>query len=269
MSRTLDGPEVTKLVAIIAAEAPGSGAALRELRKMAGLSQRAVAEAIGLSKTVLSHYEAERHRPKADVLRNMLLTLRVDIRIVSAHLGGTVALDVNTDLQSAVLKVSQTVASLPDADAETIEEALLERYGAHIIAAQVAKALAGDAKAAGFVLERGDRLRDERRRQKHSDGANTSAAQFIQHPRSAIDTSIFEDEPERDEAHSANTPESIFAPAIPRDAGREAPEPIIEKSHGDPDGPFGAEPFVNAGDEQPSRRRGRSLIASLGLPSFT
>ena len=269
MPKVLNAPDLITNLEAIAAQAPGWGAALRSIRERSGLSLETVARAVGRNRSSILNWQLEKHKAPLDLLAKALLAMGVDAQLIEKAWGGPIqaieSADPHADARSAERDITELLRSKPDATPDEVERAIHEKFGGRIIAAQAKKALAGDTRAAAFMTERADRLR----RQKHSDGTNTSAAQFIQHPRSAIDTSIFEDEPERDEALSANTPENTFAPATPRDARPSAPEPIEEKPHGDPDGPFGAEPFVNAGDEQPSRRRGRSLIASLGLPSFT
>lgn len=41
---------------------------IRELRKEKGLSQKSLAEALGMTERVIRYYEAKQHRPDLDVL---------------------------------------------------------------------------------------------------------------------------------------------------------------------------------------------------------
>lgn len=53
------------------------GSAVRELRHSAGLSQRELAELVGIQHTYLSHIEANRREPTLRVLRQIAAALRL------------------------------------------------------------------------------------------------------------------------------------------------------------------------------------------------
>jgi hypothetical protein len=76
-------------------------------------------------------------------------------------------LDAHTDAKNAALKVAEVILSMPGADADELEAMLHEKLDVRIIAAQGAKALTGDTKAASFFLQRGDAIRDQRRRERN------------------------------------------------------------------------------------------------------
>jgi transcriptional regulator with XRE-family HTH domain len=165
MRKILDAknPKVVQAVEVVARRAPGFGSAFRELRTLAGLSQAAVARALDINETAVSHWEKNRHTPTLEVLRRALFAMRIDIRLLQEHFGADMAAYVSTDSKDAAFKVAEVIVSMKDADLDELEAALFDRFGPMIIAAQVKKALEGDTRAAEWVLQRNARYKRSQR----------------------------------------------------------------------------------------------------------
>lgn len=56
-----------------------SGAAIRDRRKAAGLTQRQLAEQFGYQITAISHWEAGRHNPASGVLLDLARVLKCQV----------------------------------------------------------------------------------------------------------------------------------------------------------------------------------------------
>jgi transcriptional regulator with XRE-family HTH domain len=53
------------------------GKKLKELRKQSGMTQRQLADKLGITKSVVSYYELSERTPSADVLKDIALIFRV------------------------------------------------------------------------------------------------------------------------------------------------------------------------------------------------
>jgi transcriptional regulator with XRE-family HTH domain len=183
MRKILDAknPKVVQAVEVIARRAPGFGSAFRDLRKLAGLSQAAVAKALEVNSAAVSHWESNRHCPTLEVLRRALFTMHVDVRLLQEHFGADMTAYVSTDTKEAAFKVAEVIVSMKDANLDEIEAAMFDRFGPMIIAAQVKKALDGDTKAAEWVLQRNTRrrmVRNQTSAQTNDNGADSQTATY-------------------------------------------------------------------------------------------
>jgi hypothetical protein len=77
-------------------------------------------------------------------------------KVVNAH----------TDPKSAALKIAEQLLEMPGADPATIEDMIHDTLDMAVITSQGLKGLAGDARSAALFLERGDRRREERQRER-------------------------------------------------------------------------------------------------------
>ena len=247
--------ELPKLLQLIRAGKSGWGRALRDIRKMSGLSQQQLANLMKLHRTTIGGWEGEKYRPASvAVVCKVLTEMRVDSRLLDQVFSGGMEGDdrANPHTDSETLKLALAALDAIIESSGDAEERAMYTVQKEIITAQYRKAKAGDARAATFVLSWIEKLIEEKRRQRHSDSANTSASQFRQRPRSEVDESIFEDD----------SPESASAPGDRRSAS----EPTVDPPRYDEafPGPSkeNTEPFLHDGEQPPRiiRRHSGRLV---------
>jgi transcriptional regulator with XRE-family HTH domain len=167
----LDGPVVEAQVEAVVQGLPGWGAALRALRrKENNLTASRLAQLVGCGCSTIYGYEQEKMRPRAGTLRNVLIALNVNPKLIGRLLPAEEppanslevlsVLSVNSHPRIAVTEI---LAALPTGSNEDIESALYEKLVLPTIAAQAVRALSGDTKAAAFLLSRADTIRRAKR----------------------------------------------------------------------------------------------------------
>src|SRR5262245_55926484 len=103
MSKVLDThntPDLTSKLELIVSGHDGWGAAFRELRLRAGLSQKSLATALDLNDATVSHWERGKHRPSTETLRKALALMRIDARLLDQHFPGTLAAQSGAELDT-------------------------------------------------------------------------------------------------------------------------------------------------------------------------
>jgi transcriptional regulator with XRE-family HTH domain len=189
MSKLANGPEVQTLLEVIASGAPGWGRALLDVRRMSKLSQDQLGTALNVTRSTISNWEREQHRPAPALLRKALITMRVDARIVEQHFPGAIGvgngLGMNTDPKTLALTLAERMVELAGADADAIEDAIHDTLDAAVLAAQGLKALS-DPRSAALFLERGDKRR-QRRKREAPPVATPENAVFVRRARGELD----------------------------------------------------------------------------------
>jgi transcriptional regulator with XRE-family HTH domain len=179
-------PELPTLLQLIASGAPGWGRALRDLREMSGRTQQQLASVLGLNRSTISCWQGEKNRPSLDTLRQALVEMRVDARLIGQYFQGVIGpvdgLGPDTDPKTLALTLAEKLLKLTGADPDAIEDMIHETLDAPVLAAQGLKALS-DPRSAALFLERGDRRRERRRRRAALPEPSPENAAFVRRRR--------------------------------------------------------------------------------------
>jgi transcriptional regulator with XRE-family HTH domain len=175
-------PEVLQDVEICAKAMPGKGAAFRRLRLRGGLTQKQVATALGMDRTVLTHWEAEKHWPPPENLRKALTHIGIDSAVMLKFFGVTLygdradqALKAQVCPTTAALTLAEII--LKESDADEIQRQIHNAMDKLVLAALVLKALSGDVRAIEAYFARSDRYAESSPRQRPS---QSSPEAFLQ-----------------------------------------------------------------------------------------
>jgi transcriptional regulator with XRE-family HTH domain len=100
---------------IIARGEPGKGAALQRMIDRADTTQQAVADALGVSRPLVSSWCSETRVPSDVQVRNALLALKVDRKLILEFLGPvTVSSDAEFDPQATAVTIVSKLFAVDD-----------------------------------------------------------------------------------------------------------------------------------------------------------
>jgi transcriptional regulator with XRE-family HTH domain len=236
MSKALNGPEVQALLEVIATGGDHWGRAFADLRRLAELSQKDVARAVGCNPATISKWEHSDNRPHSKTLRKAL-NLMVDPQCLRAVMPSTAqeaAEMAEAQAHSETLAGTLTALDALTASSEDDAEKALYKLQREMLAVQIGKALKGDTRAASFVSTWSQRFIEEHRRasQRRPEPTPENAV-FVRRARSEL-------LPATDEPHVKDD-----VPKVSR--ASHTPGPIEERPTQGYEGPRrDAEQFINA-----------------------
>src|ERR1051326_2475025 len=156
MTHTLNADnhhELPKLLQLIRDGKPGWGSAFADLRRLSGLTQKAIATALDINPATVSHWESSTNRPHPQTLRKAL-ALMVDTEHLEPFFPGTVQSDDDAAKLQAhgetLARMQAALDAVMDSKGDEVEGAL-QQIKKKVYAEQIEKALKGDTKAAAFV----------------------------------------------------------------------------------------------------------------------
>jgi transcriptional regulator with XRE-family HTH domain len=160
----------------------GWGAAFRRLREQAGLSQPELADRVDCDQSSIAHYEAERFKPRPELLRKALVEMGADPRTLFRYFELPPEMK---EILDAQLSPEQAAVALGKIllDATSNEQAagaIFDFMAPKVLAATSIKALR-DVQAAKLFFERQDKHREQQRPRRRVDDAIdvTPSTQFI------------------------------------------------------------------------------------------
>jgi len=170
LSKTLNAANTPNLLTdldIVCNRRPGRGPALSRLLRYADVTQQDLAAAIDVDHSAVSHWVSEKKNPSYENLRKALAFMRVDHALVVKHLGQVIQQDAVADVLRAKLEPRTIQVTLDDLlkiyteeDADKREALVYSVVMEPIVTAQAVRAMAGDTKAAQWVAERDERIRE-------------------------------------------------------------------------------------------------------------
>jgi transcriptional regulator with XRE-family HTH domain len=168
MSTTLNAtntPNLLNDLDIVCQRRPGRGPAFSRLLDYAQVTQRQLAEAIGVDHSAVSHWISEKKNPSYANLRKALAFLQVDHALVVKSLGQLIKQDSVADVLRARLAPRTIQVTLDDLlkiytdeDPDKREQLICRVVMEPITAAMAVKAMAGDVRAAQWMDGRQEKL---------------------------------------------------------------------------------------------------------------